>query len=454
MARMKLTDVSVRNIKTPPPKTQVDYWDELVGSFALRVSYNGAKSWIVQPRVLQSGVWKATRITVGRYPELSLSEAREKAQHLIALARKGEDPRQVPVQAKKELEDRSRNTFGALAESFLKKYVEREKLSPGTAVAYRRALSGPDALAWKGRPLESITRRDVRDLLDRLLDCPTGCPESRAGNRCDHQRPIEANRRLAYLKRFFGWCVERDVIEVAPTMGIRPPAKNTKRDRFLTGSEVTELWSALQKEASLFGAVLQVLLLTGQRREEVTGMRWAELVDLGGKEPRWEIPGSRTKNKLPHVVPLASPVVSILQEIDSFRRIHGSEFVFTTTGETSVSGFSRAKLRIDAAIQAARSEAGITQPMPPWTIHDLRRTVSTLMHEELGIQPHIVEAVLNHVSGARAGVAGNYNRAEYREEKRRALEAWAKHVEDLVRGESSRASNVIRLAAGTLRETA
>ena len=139
--------------------------------------------------------------------------------------------------------------------------------------------------------------------------------------------------------------------------------------------------------------------------------------------------GERTKNGMPHVVPLSRQAAAILRALP---RIGTSRFVFTTSGKTHVSGFSKSKKRLDALIARRRLEQGIQEPLPDFVVHDLRRTVSTRMHEELGIAPHIVEAVLNHVSGYRSGVARTYNRARYMDEKRKALAAWADHVQRLV----------------------
>lgn len=183
-------------------------------------------------------------------------------------------------------------------------------------------------------------------------------------------------------------------------------------------------------EGGAFCDLFRLLLLTGQRRAEVGGMLRAELSDLDGDKPTWEIPSDRTKNGRPHIVPLAPLVVTIIKARPT---VGEAGFLFTTNGENPVSGFSKTKERVDGRIARKREEAGI-RPMPDWTLHDLRRTIVTLMNERLGIAPHVVEACVNHISGgAKAGVAGVYNKALYLAERREAMTAWAAYVEALVK---------------------
>jgi integrase len=187
----------------------------------------------------------------------------------------------------------------------------------------------------------------------------------------------------------------------------------------LTDLELRYLLRALDHEQSLFAPLIRLLILTGQRRAEVAGMRWSELRDLDSGSPLWEIPGNRTKNKHAHLVPLSTMVSRLLS---SLPRV--GDLVFTTTGDTPMSGFGKVKARLDARIDTLRNTDSLS-PMAPWTLHDLRRTMVTVMNEKLGISPHIVEAVVNHTSGlAKAGVAGVYNRALYLEDRRQALNSW------------------------------
>jgi integrase len=191
----------------------------------------------------------------------------------------------------------------------------------------------------------------------------------------------------------------------------------------LTVEELKLLWEGLARVPGVFGCFFAVLLLTGQRRAEVAEVAWAEFKDLETEQAIWTIPKERTKNARAHLVPLAPAVRRILLGMP-----RTGPLVFTTTGTTAISGFSKAKRQLDEILELSRSELDLA-PLPSWTLHDLRRSMVTIMNERLAIAPHIVEAIVNHVSGpAKRGVAGVYNRAIYLDDRRRALEAWADFV--------------------------
>jgi integrase len=424
-----LTDKFVRNVRIPDPGpggaiAQKDIWDEAIPGFGLRVSSTGKKSWMVGVRLLKAGKMVFTRISLGSYPAISLSQARDAARDAKLLASQNKDPRELKAQQKALMLEQSRNTFSAVVDEFLKKYVERKGLRASTTRDYVNTLKGRDVADWNDRPVSAITKKDVLRVVDQIIE---------------RGAPIEANHFLARTKKFFGWCAERDLVEFVPTDRIKPPCKVNHRDRALSPDEVREVWQAIEEmeanekekqRGDIFGPMFRMLLLTGQRREEVAGMRWDEIRDLDGDRPQWELPESRTKNRRPHIVPLVPQAVKIIRALP---RIGDSPFVFTTTGRSHVSGFSKAKTTLDHTIALRRARAGVRESMPGFVVHDLRRTVSTRMNEELGILPHVVEAVLNHVSGLRAGVAGTYNRALYLDEKRKALAAWADYIDRLVK---------------------
>ena len=206
-----------------------------------------------------------------------------------------------------------------------------------------------------------------------------------------------------------------------PCTGVHRPATLKARDRILTDAELVKFWKAANAERVEFGALLKLLLLTGCRLNEVAGMRRAEIDGA-----TWTIPGERTKNGRAHVVPLSPLVRELITSVPT-----EGDLVFTTNGATPPSGWSKIKNRLDAAMK-----------IPPWRLHDLRRTAATGM-ADIGVAPHIVEAVLNHVSGHKSGVAGVYNRAQYAAEKKAALARWATHVEALIAGKP--ATNVVLL---------
>ena len=280
----------------------------------------------------------------------------------------------------------------------------------------------PGGLAdrWRDKPVAAIDGNAVHLLVDDA--CRRGIPgltrrnkgRSRARGRAIH----------AALSKFFRWCLRRRMIASNP-VGDGPGAPPA-RERVLTDAEVRWLWLACGRLAQPYGAVIKILLLTGARLSEVVGMRRDEIGDDGAT---WTLPGDRTKNHRPHVLALPPLAREIL---DGVPRIE-SPFVFTTNGRRPVTCFSSNKRELDRAMLAVARAERADAIVKPWRLHDLRRTAATGM-AEIGIPPHVVEAVLNHVSGFRAGVAGTYNRAAYGPEKKAALERWATHVAGLVSG--------------------
>jgi len=389
-----------------PNAGQLEYYDLHLPAFGVRVSYSGTKAWFVMTRVHG----RLTRMTLGRYPAMTLAEAREGAREVVHHVKAGRDPRRIQADERRRREKERRTTFEATAELFIGRHVAGH-LRPNTAREYRRILQGSDTQSWRSRPITTITRDDAVDLLSRI-----------------HERgsPAAANRALAYLSKFFNWCLEQDLVNTSPASRVRPLSASRSRDRVLTADEIKLLWRTLGVFPGVFGRFFAVLLLTGQRRAEVAGMRWSELRDFEGEDSLWEVPKERTKNGQTHFVPLAPAVRAQLSLIP-----RTGPFVFTTTGETGVSGFSEAKRQLDSALSRSCSDCG-HRPVPAWTLHDLRRSMVTIMNERLGVAPHVVEAVVNHVSGpAKRGVAGVYNRALYLNDRRDALSLWAIYVTSL-----------------------
>lgn len=268
--------------------------------------------------------------------------------------------------------------------------------------------------AWRGRRLSEISRPDVHDLLDRLVD---------------RGSPVQANRTLAALRRLCNWAIERDLIAVSPCDRVKAPAPETSRDRVLTDDELRLVWQGAEVLGWPFAPIVKLLILTGQRRSEVAGMRWNE-IDSTAKN--WTIPAARCKNGIEHVVPLASPAIAILE---SLPRIAGSDLVISFTGRSPFDGFGPAKVRLDAAI-AVKNGA----PLPDWRLHDLRRSFATGC-ARLGVQLPVVEKFLNHIGGSFRGIVGVYQRHDFAHEQRAAIDAWARHVESLVNG--APAANVV-----------
>ena len=414
MPTLRLTDAAVKRLKTLDDVDRTEYWDLATPGLGLRVSASGAKSWVMILRTLKAGTWQQQRVTLGKYPSVSLAEAHHMALEARTRAEQGADPASVRKEQRAELEKDSRNTFAAVVADFLSKYRTRQKRKPAdrTLAELKRVLGSDLFAAWADRPMVQITRRDIMDAADALVE---------------QGHETAANRYLTYLKMLFGWAVERGILADDPTTGVKKPGAETSRARVLSAEELRAVWYATAptqaNKGDLFGPIVQTLMLTGQRRNEVAGMRWAEVDVAAGL---WTLPAGRAKNHREHLVPLATPVLGILRERQAEQAAMRmkSAFVFTSAGTAPFSGWSRSKARLDA-------RAGIA----PWTLHDLRRTLVTRMGEDLRIAPHVVEAIVNHV-GTRAGVAGVYNRALYLDERRAALNAWAAHIMQVV-GETS-----------------
>ena len=333
--------------------------------------------------------------------------------------------------AKKRSIPSSEDTFSAAARDFIEDHVKKntrrwhetarnigiQPAEDGTL----EIIDGSLADRWRNQPISEIDE----DMIFRVVDEARRKGVPGLGRRNEGQSESRARKVHSTLSVLFGWLKKKRRIKVNPMVALTSPSAEKARDHVLTNPEIVKLWAACDTEGFPFGPLLKLLLLTGCRREEVAGMRRSELSeDLA----TWTIPGNRTKNHRVHIVPLPPMTRDIVRGIDP----HG-DLIFTTNGKTPVSGFSKFKKRIDAKLKIA-----------PWVIHDLRRTAATHM-AEIGIAPHIVEACLNHISGAKAGVAGTYNRAQYLQEKKAALDRWANHIVSLIEG---RPAKIVSLRRG------
>lgn len=388
--RKKLTSKLLDNL--PPAQVKrYEVRDELVTGLLIRVSRTGGKVWYLATRV--DGVLR--RIKLGTYPVLSLKDARENAQSLLRDIQLGTfQPRDVepapPVL-----------TLGDVIPQFITRYAQRQtKDWKGTESILLR-MSGLHRL-----PINAIKRGDVTRELERLI--------SDIGARGG--KGTRANRGLAAIKKLYSWCVDQDIVEISPVVSLKPPIKEVSRDRYLTDDEIIAYWKGCEVEGYPFEQFGKLLLLTGQRRDEIASMRWSEL-DL--HRGTLTLKAERTKNGTAHIVPLSRQALEALRSIPRFL---GSDYVFTSTGKTPISGFGRFKDRLDTFVGLDAED---------WRFHDVRRTVATNM-AILKVQPHIIEAVLNHKSGIVSGVASIYNRHAYVDEKREALQTWADQVTKLV----------------------
>ncbi|WP_353428909.1 tyrosine-type recombinase/integrase [Paracoccus denitrificans] len=406
-----LTTKSVEAIKSDPDR-RFELPDPALSGLYLVVQPSGAKSWALRYRF--GG--KPAKLTLGRWPIMGVANARAAASAALEELQHGRNPGDAKKEAKAAAAEQSQDTVDAVIDLFLKRHASRNRRADDVAAMFKREVRGK----WGQREIQTISKRDVIDLLDGVVD---------------RGSPVTANRLRAHLNTLFNWAKGRDVIHTNPLDGIKPPAPETARERVLDHDEIRLFWAASEQIGYPFGSIYQLLLLTGQRLREVAEMSWQEVTgDV------WTLPGARAKNGDDHTIPLSTTAKSI---IDGLPRV--GRLLFTTTGTSPVSGFTRAKERLDKLMTAAANKdlqkGADPVEIPPFTIHDLRRTAATGM-ASLRFPPHVVEAVLNHRSGTRRGVAGVYNRFDYAEEKREALEAWARLVGELVEGKGK---NVVRL---------
>jgi integrase len=396
---MRLTQATVDRLELSQGKTERIVFDEVLPGFGIRLRAGGKRTWIVQYRIGS----KQRRITLGSAKALTLETARKAAKGALAKAQLGSDPQFEKAEARA----RASLTLGAAADRYLTRC--RTKLRPRSYREVERHLTRYWA-PMREMPLHGLRRLDVA---------------ARLGEIANENGLIAANRARASLSALYGWAMGEGLVEANPVVGTHRPTEEVTRDRVLSDDELKAVWQ--HAGGGDFGCIVRLLILTGQRREEAGGMLWSEL-KLG--QTVWSIGGERTKNGLPHDVPLSGPAAEIL---GARGQRDGRVFVFgSRVGRFQ--GWSKAKAALDARLlAAARLEHGPKAAVEPWRLHDLRRTVATRMGD-LGVLPHVIEAVLNHISGHRRGVAGIYNRATYGSEKRRALDLWARHVETLCMG--------------------
>jgi integrase len=410
--------LTVRGLEAlKPGKERREIPDGIIRGLFLVMQPTGKMSWAVRYR--HRGVPR--KLTLGAYPAIDLKKARALASQTLVKVASGHDP------AAEKQDEKKAAIAGALAgrdqiETVVDLFIQRHAKPnnrESTWVESERLLKKHVVASWPGRALPDITRRDVHELLDGIMD---------------EGKPILANRVHGVLRKLCNWSVERGIITVSPCDGIKPPSAERSRDRVLEDDELRAVWQA-SDGGSVFGPLVKMLILTGQRRDEVASMRWSD-VDLARKT--WTLPRERSKNDAEHVIPLSEAALAALASVSRVQSKKG--FVFSTNGETHVSGFSRAKDRLETQIleslrraaAAAGDDPEAIKAPPRWTFHDLRRTAASGM-ARLGQPVHVVEAALNHRSGTIRGVARVYNRYDYAEEKRRALEAWARHVDLVVR---------------------
>jgi integrase len=420
---MKLTDRTVEAARCPDGRKDVLLFDDTLKGFGLRVTAAGKRVFIVQYRVGAT----VRRTALGEWgTELTTAQARRKAEALRGQVRDKRDPvaerkaaRAATLAAEaqaKAVAARDAYTVDTLIDDWTTHHLTARSASYRARVPteLRRALK-----AWRTAPAESVGRTDAVRVLDAV--------KAESG-------PVAANRLRAEARACWGWAMKRGTLTANPWEATpRPLDREAARERVLSDTELATLYTAAGALAEPWAVLVRLLILTGQRRGEVAGMRWDELDLAAGT---WSLPGERTKNRQPHVVPLPAEAVALLRTV---KRRAGAVFVFEGPRGTAVSGFGKVKGRLDAALADAAQASGRTAL--PWVLHDLRRTLATGL-QRLGVRLEVTEAVLNHVSGSRSGIVGVYQRHGWELEKVAALSAWCDHVLQAAEGKPS-AGNVV-----------
>lgn len=422
----QLTTKFIDNLK--PAENRREIPDAAVTGLYLMVQPSGTKGWVMRFR------WQGTqcKLTLGPYGEregeLTLKDARLAGDRVLAQLRQGINPIDTKNGPLVD-QDLFENVYG----EFHKRHIKR--LAASTARSYENNFEADVLPYWTGRNVKELKRRDVKTRLNEILD--------------ERDAPAQANQTYSRLKKFFNWCIEEEIIDASPMARMPKPADQSDRTRVLSDEEIRHVWLAADKIGFPYGTVIKGLILTGQRKTEVADLPRKEIImktaDLN--EPHWLLPSERAKNRREHVVPLAPEMLKLLTDLPKLNT--NPDMYFVNNRGNRLDGWSDAKSKIDYEILVLRRKEAIergedpatVEPMEEWVFHDLRRTVATKMGA-LRIQPHVIEAVLNH-AGIIKGVAKVYNRYSYVDEKRHALELWAKTLMRIV----NPAANVVDIRA-------
>lgn len=373
-----LTAKSLEALK--PSAKRYEVHDLHCPGLTVRVSVRGQKVFSVKFRfgLLQR------RQKLGVFPRITLATARDKAIDILRQVDDGIDPTRRRRDPNTKVE--------AVCREFVRLHAQpRNKTWPEA----QRILEREFVSTFAQRDIRDIKRWDVLELMDAAIARGSA---------------YQANRILSNIRKLFNWCIERGIVETSPIVGLKAPTKEQSRDRVLDDDEVVRLLQACRNENYPFRQIVPMLLATAQRRGELAEMRWTE-VDV--EEKIWVIPANRSKNGKPHVVPLSDYALGVLNEVPRFL---DCDYVFTTTHRSPVSGFSKLLRRLSESSQTSG-----------WRFHDLRRTAASGM-ARASVAPHVVEKVLNHISGTISGVAAVYNRYGYDTEKRHALDQWGRYI--------------------------
>lgn len=390
--RVEFNERMVARLPTPANGQRDEYFDGRLRGFGIRVSDKGRKTWFVMFR--NRGEAAQRRMSLGSHPAVSLLEARQKAQSILLQASMGELKR---VEVSEQQEPQAPLvTFREMAAEYLERYSKPNKRSWRADEWFIVNEFNP---IWGDRPANSIQRKEVISLLDKIRD---------------RGAPITSNRTLASLRKIFNWALEREIVEVNPCFRVKPVAKENQRDRVLSPDEIRAIWRAFERQDQVVGSMLKLRLLTAQRGGEVVSMRWADLDLEGGW---WTIPATIAKNKLSHRVPLSQPTIEILQALRPRTGHQAWVFPSPSCPDRHIEAVQKLAGRI-------RDLSGISDLV----LHDLRRTAASHM-ASMGVQRLVISKILNHVEG---GVTRIYDRYSYDKEKREAMEMWGQELQEIV----------------------
>ena len=403
------TTASVRALLTrlgplPAGYDKVHFDDELPG-YGLRVRGSGVHSFMVQ--YARAGV--SRRIVIGKLGSIDPGKAYAGAKDLMAKVRLGQDP----AAEREHVRARELETFGALLPRFLDRQQVKQK--PRSYQETERHLM-KHCKRFRQRSIASLDRRTIGALLAEIAK---------------HSGPGAANRVRASLSTYFMWLAREGYIDSNPVAFTNKSVEGGAREHVPSDDDLRIIWQALSTDDQ-YGTIVKLLLLTSARRDEIGSLRWSE-TDLD--EAIITLPPTRTKNRREHLVPLSAPALALLAAQPRRTGADGTprDHVFGKGAERGYQGWSKSKTELDARIGRG---------VRPWVLHDFRRALSTALHDRFGVPPHVVEVILGHVSGHKAGVAGIYNKAAYLEERRRALERWGAHLMELTEGAPCKAKVV------------
>ncbi len=383
MPRIKLTKSSIDSL--PISASDVVYWDAGCPGFGVKVTPKGRKVFVVLYRTGGAGS-RLRKYTIGPFGQVTLHQARVAAQKVLAAKLEGRDPA-----AEKRAAKRRVVTDGVeeLLEAFIAQHVSQNRSADETSRLLRREVGTP----WGHKSIHEISKRDIVEVVSAI--------EQRGA-------PVAANKALKAIKTFLRWCVGRAVLDRSPADGIPLPTKEVTRDRVLSDPELAQVILAARMMGGPYGGIVELLALTGQRREEVAGSTWDE---FHRGQRTWTLPKARTKNAKLHAVHLSAQATAVLKRMKK-----QGPFVFSVHGTTPFQGFTLAKRALDEM-------SGVRN----WRLHDLRRTCVSGM-ARLGVPPHVADKILNHQAGTISGVAAVYQRHDFLAERKDALECWGTHV--------------------------